>query len=80
MAAKELRQNNYWLSYVDEAQTKADRLERLRTRDQLLRSLTAADLQALARQYLVNSRMQRVRVVSDKLNGAAAAPVAATAN
>jgi zinc protease len=72
-AAKQTRQNNYWLGYVDEAQSKADRLERIRTRDQLIRSITAADLQELAKQYLIDAKLQRVRILSDKLQVAAAA-------
>ena len=73
-AAKQMRQNGYWLGYVDEAQGKADRLERIRTRDALIRSITAADLQALARQYLVDAKLQRVRILSDKVQVAAATP------
>ena len=76
-AAKQMRQNGYWLGYVDEAQSKADRLERIRTRDQLIRSITAADLQALARQYLVDAKLQRVRILSDKVQVAEAIPAKA---
>jgi zinc protease len=71
-ANKEKRQNSYWLRYVDEAQSEAERLDRIRTRDQLIRSVTAADLQALARQYLAANKTQRVRIVSDKLQTAQA--------
>jgi len=73
-AAKQMRQNGYWLDYVDEAQSKADRLVRIGSRDQLIRSITAADLQALARQYLVDGKLQRVRLLSDKIQVAAVAP------
>jgi len=79
-AAKQMRQNGYWLGYVDEAQSKADRLERIRTRDALIRSITAADLQALARQYLVEGKLQRVRILSDKVQVAKAATPVAKAN
>ena len=75
-AAKQMRQNSYWLGYVDEAQGKADRLERIRTRDALIRSITVADLQALAKQYLVDAKLQRVRILSDKVQVAAAKPPA----
>ena len=78
-AAKETRQNGYWLRYVDEAQTEADRLDRVRTRDQLIRSMTAADLQALAREYLVEGKEQRIRILSDKLQTAQADPKAGAA-
>ena len=66
-ATKNLRQNGYWLNYVDEAQSEPDRLQRIRTRDSIMRSITAADLQKLAAQYLRDDRLQRVRIVSDKL-------------
>ena len=65
-AAKSLRQNAYWLSYVDEAQSEADRLDRIRKREALIKAITAADLQALARQYLRADQLQRFRIVSDK--------------
>ena len=79
-AAKETRQNRYWLGYVDEAQSRADRLDRARTRDQLIRSVTAADLQSLARQYLADSKAQQIRIVSAKLTSGAATDVAVKAN
>ena len=72
--AKQMRQNNYWLAYVDEAQSKADRLQRIADREQLIRSITAADLQALAKEYLVDGKLQRIRILSDKLQVAAVAP------
>jgi zinc protease len=65
-AAKETRQNGYWLRYVDEAQSRADRLERTRVRDRLIRSITAKELQSLAREYLSDAKAQRIRVISDK--------------
>ena len=72
-ATKSLRQNAYWLGYVDEAQSKADRLNRARTRDAIIRSITAADLQKLANLYLRDDRLQRVRIVSDKIAAKATA-------
>ena len=76
-AAKQMRQNGYWLGYVDEAQSKADRLARIGSRDQLIRSITAADLQALARQYLTDGKLQRVRLLSDKVQVAGVTPAKA---
>ncbi len=64
---KSLRQNGYWLSYVDEAQSKPERLDRVRTRDAIVRSITVADVQRLAAQYLRDDRLQRVRIISDKI-------------
>jgi zinc protease len=72
-STKELRQNGFWLRYVDEAQSQADRLERIRVRDEVIRSVSAADLQALARQYLADAKAQHIRIVSDKLQTAAGA-------
>jgi len=65
-ATKSLRENAYWMAYVDEAQTEPARLDRTRTRDRLIRSITAAEVQALAVEYLRDDRLQRVRIVSDK--------------
>lgn len=68
-AAKSRRQNAYWLGYVDEAQSEPTRLNRTRTRDAIIRSINPADLQKLAGEYLRDDRLQRVRIVSDKLAG-----------
>ena len=72
-ATKSLRQNGYWLGYVDEAQSEATRLDRARTRDSIIRSITAADLQKMAIEYLRDDKLQRVRIVSDKLGSKTAA-------
>lgn len=72
-AAKSLRQNAFWLAYVDEAQSEPARLDRTRSRDKLIRSITAADLQKLASEYLRDDKLQRVRIVSDKLGAKTAA-------
>lgn len=70
---KSLRENGYWMGYVEEAQGKPDRLERIRERRDLHESITPADLQKLARTYLTDEMMQRVRIVSDKAPAGAAA-------
>jgi len=70
---KSLRQNSYWLGYVDEAQSEAKRLDRVRQRESIIRSLTAADVQALAKQYLVPAQLQRFRILSDKVAAPAVA-------
>ena len=72
-AAKSVRQNGYWLGYVDEAQSEPERLDRARTRDSIIRSITAADVQKLASLYLRDDRLQRVRIVSAKLGARTAA-------
>ena len=72
--AKSLRENGYWMGYVDQAQTQADRLQRIRDRKALYEAITPADLQALARTYLTDKALQKVRIVSSQ---ASAAKVAA---
>src|SRR5690606_5151103 len=47
-----LRQNGTWAGAVANAQSRPDRLERLRRRGEILEALTAADLQASANAYL----------------------------
>ena len=69
---KNMRENGFWMSYVNVAQGKADRLERIRQRRALHESITPTELQQLARTYLTDEAMQRVRIVSDK---SASAPV-----
>jgi zinc protease len=64
---RQQRENSYWLELVDEAQSRTDRLERHRLRKQIYQSMTAADIQALAKQYLAPEKMLAVRVVSDSL-------------
>lgn len=65
--AKSERENGFWLGYVDEAQGRADRLDRVRQRKAYYQAVTPADLQRLAARYLTDLSMQRVRIVSDKL-------------
>ncbi len=75
--AKNLRLNNYWIGFVDQAQSESKRLDRVRQRAALIAAVTPSDLQALARRYLTDQRLQRVRIVSDKASVAVAgAPVA----
>jgi len=69
--SKSLRQNSYWLGAIDEAQSRPERLDRIRQREAIIKSLTAADLQALARQYLSEAQLQRVRIASEKASGSA---------
>ena len=58
-AAKSLRQNAYWMAYVDEAQSEPARLDRTRTRDKIIRSITAADLQKLAQAEETQAQSER---------------------
>jgi zinc protease len=66
-ADHQLRDNGYWLSALEKAQSKPERLDRIRQKKALLQSITAADLQKLAQKYLQPTRVQQVRIVSSKL-------------
>ena len=70
---RQQRENGYWLALVDEAQTRADRLDRHRQRKALYRSLDPQQLQARARKYLGADKRLSVRIVSEKLPSTIAA-------
>ncbi|HET9337262.1 MAG TPA: insulinase family protein [Sphingomicrobium sp.] len=72
---KNLRENGYWIAYVDEAQTRSDRLDRVRQRRAIYESITQKEIQEFARTYLTDEAVQRAKIVSDK----AAAPTATAA-
>ena len=61
------RDNGYWLAALSKAQSDPQRLARVREERALLKSITPAELQKLAREYLQPDRMQKVRIVSSKL-------------
>ena len=63
---KARRENSYWLNYVAEATTHADRLDRSRNGIAEVEAATPAELQALARRYLVEDRALVIKAVSDK--------------
>ncbi|MDO9367269.1 MAG: insulinase family protein [Sphingopyxis sp.] len=63
---KSRRENAYWLNYVAEAATHADRLDRSRKGIGEVEAATPADLQALARRYLVDDKALVIKAVSDK--------------
>src|SRR3546814_578887 len=63
---KARRENSYWLNYVAEAATHADRLDRSRNGIAEVEAATPAELQALARRYLVDDRALVIKAVSDK--------------
>jgi zinc protease len=74
---RQMRENGYWLAALSKSQSEPDRLDRIRQRKAILQSITAADLQKLAQQYLQPSRVQAVEIVSSKLGSAAASSGAA---
>lgn len=63
---KARRENSYWLPYVAEATSRADRLDRSRKSLAIVEGVTAAQLQTLARRYLVDDKALVIKAVSDK--------------
>jgi zinc protease len=61
-----LRDNAYWLASLSQAQSDPERLRRIRERRQILESITPAELQQLAKQYLGPGAIQRVRILSSR--------------
>jgi zinc protease len=62
----QLRDNGYWIAALSEAQSKPERLERIRQRKSLLQAITPAELQKLAQAYLQPAKVQTARIVSSK--------------
>ncbi|MFC3173399.1 M16 family metallopeptidase [Novosphingobium bradum] len=63
--ANALKSNRSWLALVGRAQTRPDRIERQLQSRARLAALTAADVQALARQYLAPDRAVEIDVVPE---------------
>ena len=61
-----LRDNAYWLAALSQAQSDPERLRRIRERRQILESITPAELQQLAKQYLGPDAIQRARILSSR--------------
>ena len=59
------RENNgFWLGVTKDAQSEADRLDRVRTEAEIVRSITPAEIQAAARTYLTDARRADTRILS----------------
>ncbi|WP_435202611.1 M16 family metallopeptidase [Qipengyuania sp. 902] len=63
--AKRRRENSYWVGALESAQLRADRLDRIRRYEPLLREITAADIQAFAQRYLAAEGVLRIAVVPE---------------
>ncbi|WP_188237195.1 M16 family metallopeptidase [Sphingopyxis sp. LK2115] len=63
---KARRENGYWLNYVAEATSRADRLDRSRKGIAAVEAATPAELQALAQRYLTDDKALVIKAVSDK--------------
>ena len=61
------RENGWWLGVLDEAQLRADRLDRVRSYEDRIRAVTPAMLQAAAQRYLDPTQALRFRVVHESL-------------
>ncbi len=58
------RENNgFWLGVASDAQSEAERLDRVRTQLAVLESFTPAELQALAQTYLTPERRADARIL-----------------
>ncbi len=60
-----LKTNGGWLTYVDRAQTEADRIDRHMKAKERLNTITAAQLQELARRYLTADGAVQVTVLPE---------------
>lgn len=63
---KARRENSYWLGYVGQATSRADRLDRSRNGIAEVEAATPEELQALARRYLGDDKALVIEAVSDK--------------
>ncbi len=63
---KARRENSYWLPYVAEATSRADRLDRSRNSLAIVEAATPAELQTLAQRYLLDDKALVIKAVSDK--------------
>jgi zinc protease len=64
------RENGFWIGALATAQSKPERLERVRRQRALVEAIAPAELQKLARRYLTSSTLQPVLIVSDKVKSA----------
>ena len=64
---KARRENAYWLNYVAEATSQADRLDRSRNGIAEVEAATPEELQALAQRYLTDDKALVIKAVSDKV-------------
>lgn len=61
---KESRENAFWQAAIAQAQGDPKRLERVRKTRSMIETVTAADLQTTAQQYLTDARRKDFRIVS----------------
>ncbi|MBH5323117.1 M16 family metallopeptidase [Aurantiacibacter sediminis] len=61
--------NGYWLGIVSDAQSEADRLDRVRTAVETVMSVTPEEIQAMAQQYLTPERRADARILVASSDG-----------
>lgn len=64
---RQLSDNGYWIAALAKAQSEPERLDRIRQKKALMQSITASDIQKLARKYLQPGDLQKVQIVSSKV-------------
>ena len=69
--------NGYWVGQLADAGRKPEAFDEIRSNVSDLESVTSADIQRLARQYLTNNKAWRVTITSDSPPAPAVAPAAA---
>ena len=63
---RQARENNgFWLGVASDAQSEADRLDRIRTQIEVLESVTPEDIQAMAQRFLIDERRADAEVLHD---------------
>lgn len=65
--ARSRRENGWWLSVMDEAQLRADRLDRVRSAEARISAVTPEMLQQAAQRYLDPAEALRIRIVHESL-------------
>ena len=75
---KSRRENGFWLGVASQAQSEADRLDRVRQQLAAVEAVTPADIQKFAKEYLTDDKKLPIRIVSDKLGADGAAAEAGT--
>lgn len=73
---KQLRENGAWVTMVGYAQSKPEWLDRRRQRTAVLEAITAADIQAAAREFLTEGDLLEIRIVPEVTPVVPPAPVA----
>ena len=61
------RENGWWLRAIDEAQLRAERLDRVRSYEDRIRAVTPAMLQETTRRYLDPDEALRIRILHESL-------------